>query len=89
MNRVVFLVSHVGMNVFLHVQILKLIVGPFLFHNPTLVLSQCTILLSSLWLLYVYLLVLLSGVGNALFPDFYPKIVDYQVEIDCTTAMCP
>ena len=67
-----FVFFTVGRNVVLNVHILALKVGPYIFHSPTLVLTQCTILLPSLWLLCIYLLVMLSGVGRALFPNILP-----------------
>ena len=66
LNPVFFWFVLVGINVVLHGHILALKVWPCLFHSPTLVLSQCTIFLPGLWLLFIYLLVLLSGVGRAL-----------------------
>ena len=63
MNHVVFLVSCVGMNVVRHVHILALKVISCIFHSPTLVPYQLTIFLPSMWLLFIYSLVLLSGVG--------------------------
>ena len=41
------------------------------FYSPTLVLLLCTIFLPSLWLVCIYLLVLLSGVGRAISRIFY------------------
>ena len=46
----VFLVSHVGKHVVLRLHILALKVGPFIFLSPTLVISQCTTSLPSMWL---------------------------------------
>ena len=69
-NPVVFLVSRVVINIFLHVHILAWIVGPWLFHIPTLVLYLCTIFLPSMWLLCIYPI---SGVGHALFSDILPQ----------------
>ena len=43
-------VSRVGKHVVLCVHILALKVGPLLFHSTTLVLSQCTTYLPSMWL---------------------------------------
>ena len=68
-NPVVFGISCVGMDVVLHINILSLIVVPCFFHSSTWVLPQCTFYLHSMWLLYTYILVLLSGVGKALFPN--------------------
>ena len=62
----------VEMNVLMHIKILELILGTQPFHSPTLLLSHCTISLPSLWLLCIYLLVLLSGVGPALFLNILP-----------------
>ena len=45
-----------------------------LFRGPTLVLYQYTIFLTILWLICTYLLVLISGVGNTLFPNILPQI---------------
>ena len=51
----VFLVSCVGNIVVLHVHILVLKVGLFLFNSPTSVLPQCATLLYSLWLPFFFL----------------------------------
>ena len=53
----------------LQVHILEFTVGPFIFRGPALVLHQCTISLPSLWFLFTYLLVLISGLGRALLPN--------------------
>ena len=76
-------------NVVLHVHILALKVGPCLFHGPTLVLSQHTIFLPSLLLTCIYLLVIISGVRHAFSQIFYPKLIDYQGEVDWSTFVCP
>ena len=89
MNPVGFWVFHVGRNVVMHVHILSLKVVPCIFHSPTLLLSQCTSLLLNLWLLFIYLLVLFSGVGRLFYQIFYPKIINYKGEVDCPTFVCP
>ena len=63
----VFLVSRVGNHVMLCVYILALKVGTVIFHSPTLVLSQCTTPLPSLWLPCILILMLIPGVKSALF----------------------
>ena len=73
----------------LHVHILALKVGLCLFHSTTSVLSQCTIFLPSLCLPYIFLLLLFSGARYALFPNIYPKFMDYQGEVDWSTVVCP
>ena len=72
-NPVVFWVFCVGRNMLLHVHILALKVGTLLFHYPTIVISQCTIFLPGLWLLFICLLVLLSVVGLAILPKRLPQ----------------
>ena len=66
-SSVVVLFSRVGKNVVLRIHNLALIVGPLLFHSPTLVLYQCTTFIPGLWLPCFFFLVLLSGVRLALF----------------------
>ena len=75
------------MDVMMHVYMLALIVGPRIFHSPTLVLPQCTISLLSMWLLFIYLLAMLSGVGRAFSQIFIPKIINCEGKIGCTTVL--
>ena len=70
----IFWVFSDGKNVVLQIHILALKFGPCLYHSPTSVLSQCTILLTSMWLTCIYLLVLISGVRHALPPNNLPQI---------------
>ena len=81
MSPVVVLVSRVGKHLVLHVHILALIFGPFLFHSPTLVPYQCTTSLPSLWLPYIFFLVLISGVRRVLSQMFNAKIINYQGKV--------
>ena len=79
----------VGKNIVLNVNIISLKVLPCLFHSLNLVLSQHTIFLPSLLLTCIYLLVVISGVRHVFFQIFYPKVIDYQVEVDWLTVVCP
>ena len=72
-NPVVILVLRVRNNVVLHVYILSLKIGPFIFHCLTLVLYQCTTFLPSMWLLHISLLLLILGVGRARFLNILPQ----------------
>ena len=54
----VVLVSPVVNHLVLRVHILTLKSGPFLYHSPTLFLSQCTIFLPGQWLPCFYFLVM-------------------------------
>ena len=74
-SPVVFFVC-VGINVVLHVSILALKEGPFLFHSPTSVIYLCIIFLPSLWLPFIHLIVLLLGVSMLFHQIFYPKFFD-------------
>ena len=85
----VVLVSLVGKHVVLSVLIMTLKVGPFLLHILTLVISQCTTSLSSLWLPCILFLVLLSSVMHDLLLNIYPIIIDYQGKIDWSTVLFP
>ena len=60
------LVSRYGKHVVLRVHIMVFKVGPFLFHSTTLVISQCTTSLTSLWLPFIFFQVPLSGVRRAI-----------------------
>ena len=82
----------VGMNVALHIHILTLKFGPWLFHNPTLVLYQCTIFLPSLWLFCIYLLAMISVLGRALFPNILPQnhqLPRWNLLADCRVSAVP
>ena len=89
MNPVLFCFYSVGRNVVLRVHLLALKFGLCLFHSPALVLSQYTVFLTSMWSICVYFLVILSGVVLALLLNIYPKIINYEGEIDWTTGVCP
>ena len=66
-NLVVVLVSCVGMNGAIQVNILAWIFLPYLFLSPTEVICQYTFSPPSLWWLCICLPVLLWGVGNTIF----------------------
>ena len=68
-SPVVVLVSHVGKHVVLSVHILALKVVSFLFHSPTLMLSQCTTYITIMLLPCICFIVLLSGVRRAIFSN--------------------
>ena len=92
MVNYVFCFSIVRINLVLHLHILSLKLGPCLFFSPTLFLSQCTIFLSSLLLLCIYLLVLISGVERALFPNILPQnhlLTRWNWLADCSVSIVP
>ena len=62
-------ISRAGKHVVMRIHILALKVRLFLFYGPTLVLSQCTTFLPSLWLPCILFPVLILGVRRDLPPD--------------------
>ena len=90
LSPVVVLVFCVGNYVVLRVHILTLKVGPFIFHSTTLVLSQCTTYLPSLWLPFILFLVLISGVRRSLFPNIFcqnHQLPRSNLLVDCCVAI--
>ena len=89
MSPGVFWVFCVGTSVVLHVHILEFKVVLCLFHGSSLVLSQCTIFLPSLWLPCIYLLFLISGIRHDFYQTFHPKSIYYHGKVDLSAVVCP
>ena len=72
-NLVLILVYCAEINGVLHVHILAWIYGKCFFNSPTVLIFQCTVLLTSMWWLCICIPVLLGVVWNAILPNILPK----------------
>ena len=76
----VVLIYRVGKHLVMRIHILALKFGPFLFHSPALVLSQCATFLPSMWLPCIFFSAVLSCKASS-FPKYLtPKLSNSKVK---------